>query len=149
MRISRHDLRRRYSNSLVIDAGSQFNLRACSQATSTLLSNTLAFAETCSRVVELAEVIPDFYTYPEMAKRIFFLAKQIRPLLPTMSDSLFTWRGGGWGGGVWPLHYQRFCAHCMQYAFINEVCTSNTLQKHKLILKVFKSQVCLGEMTPL
>jgi hypothetical protein len=25
---------------------------------STLLSNTLAFAETCSRVVELAEVIP-------------------------------------------------------------------------------------------
>ena len=33
MRISRHDLRRRYSNSLVIDAGSQFSLRACSQAT--------------------------------------------------------------------------------------------------------------------
>jgi hypothetical protein len=33
MRISRHDLRRRYSNSLVIDAGSQFTLRACSQAT--------------------------------------------------------------------------------------------------------------------
>ena len=32
MRISRHDLRRRYSNSLVIDAGSQFSLRACSQA---------------------------------------------------------------------------------------------------------------------
>ena len=32
MRISRHDLRRRYSNSLVIDAGSQFTLRACSQA---------------------------------------------------------------------------------------------------------------------
>ena len=32
MRISRHDLRRRYSNSLVIDAGSQFNLKACSQA---------------------------------------------------------------------------------------------------------------------
>jgi hypothetical protein len=33
MRISRHDLRRRYSHSLVIDAGSQFTLRACSQAT--------------------------------------------------------------------------------------------------------------------
>jgi hypothetical protein len=33
MRISRHDLRRRYSNSLVIDAGSQFSLRACSKAT--------------------------------------------------------------------------------------------------------------------
>jgi hypothetical protein len=33
MRISRHDLRRRYSNSLVIDTGSQFSLRACSQAT--------------------------------------------------------------------------------------------------------------------
>jgi hypothetical protein len=33
MRISRHDLRRRYSNSLVIHAGSQFSLRACSQAT--------------------------------------------------------------------------------------------------------------------
>ena len=33
MRISRHDLRRRYSNSLVIDASSQFSLRACSQAT--------------------------------------------------------------------------------------------------------------------
>jgi hypothetical protein len=32
MRISRQDLRRRYSNSLVIDAGSQFSLRACSQA---------------------------------------------------------------------------------------------------------------------
>jgi hypothetical protein len=32
MRISRHDLRRRYSNSLVIDAGSHFTLRACSQA---------------------------------------------------------------------------------------------------------------------
>jgi hypothetical protein len=32
MRISRHDLRRRYSNSLVMDAGSQFSLRACSQA---------------------------------------------------------------------------------------------------------------------
>jgi hypothetical protein len=32
IRISRHDLRRRYSNSLVIDAGSQFSLRACSQA---------------------------------------------------------------------------------------------------------------------
>jgi hypothetical protein len=32
MRISRHDLRRRYSNLLVIDAGSQFSLRACSQA---------------------------------------------------------------------------------------------------------------------
>jgi hypothetical protein len=32
MRISRHDLRRRYSNSLVIDAGSEFTLRACSQA---------------------------------------------------------------------------------------------------------------------
>jgi hypothetical protein len=32
MRISRHDLRRRYSNSFVIDAGSQFGLRACSQA---------------------------------------------------------------------------------------------------------------------
>jgi hypothetical protein len=32
MRILRHDLRRRYSNSLVIDAGSQFSLRACSQA---------------------------------------------------------------------------------------------------------------------
>ena len=32
MRISRRDLRRRYSNSLVIDAGSQFSLRACSQA---------------------------------------------------------------------------------------------------------------------
>jgi hypothetical protein len=31
MRISRHDLRRRYSNSLVIDAGSQFSLRACSR----------------------------------------------------------------------------------------------------------------------
>jgi hypothetical protein len=30
MRISRHDLRRRYSNLLVIDAGSQFSLRACS-----------------------------------------------------------------------------------------------------------------------
>ena len=57
--------------------------------------------------------------------------------------------GGGGGGGVWPLHYQRFCAHCMQYAFINKVCTSNTLQKHKLNSKVFKSQVCLGEMTPL
>jgi hypothetical protein len=28
MRISRHDLRRRYSNSLVIDAGSHFTLRA-------------------------------------------------------------------------------------------------------------------------
>ena len=27
MRISRHDLRRRYSNLLVIDAGSQFSLR--------------------------------------------------------------------------------------------------------------------------
>jgi hypothetical protein len=36
MRISRHDLRRRYSNSLVIDAGSQFSLRACSQATRVL-----------------------------------------------------------------------------------------------------------------
>jgi hypothetical protein len=35
MRISRHDLRRRYPNSLVIDAGSQFSLRACSQASST------------------------------------------------------------------------------------------------------------------
>ena len=33
MRISRHDLRRRYSNSLVIDAGSQFSLRARWQAT--------------------------------------------------------------------------------------------------------------------
>jgi hypothetical protein len=33
MRISRYDLRRRYSNSLVIDAGSRFTLRACSQAT--------------------------------------------------------------------------------------------------------------------
>jgi hypothetical protein len=32
MRISRHDLRRSYSNSLVIDAGSHFTLRACSQA---------------------------------------------------------------------------------------------------------------------
>ena len=32
MRISRHDLRHRYSNSLVIDAGSDFTLRACSQA---------------------------------------------------------------------------------------------------------------------
>jgi hypothetical protein len=32
MRISRHDLWRRYSNSLVIDAGSQFSLRTCSQA---------------------------------------------------------------------------------------------------------------------
>jgi hypothetical protein len=32
LRISRHDLRRRYSNLLVIDAGSQFRLRACSQA---------------------------------------------------------------------------------------------------------------------
>jgi hypothetical protein len=32
MRISRRDLRRRYSNSLVIDAGSHFTLRACSQA---------------------------------------------------------------------------------------------------------------------
>jgi hypothetical protein len=32
MRISRHDLRRRYSNSLVIDAGSHFTLRACLQA---------------------------------------------------------------------------------------------------------------------
>ena len=33
MRISRHDLRRRYSNALVIDVGSHFTLRACSQAT--------------------------------------------------------------------------------------------------------------------
>ena len=33
MRISRHDLRRRYSNSLVIDVGSQFSLRARWQAT--------------------------------------------------------------------------------------------------------------------
>jgi hypothetical protein len=32
MGISRHDLRHRYSNSLVIDAGSHFTLRACSQA---------------------------------------------------------------------------------------------------------------------
>ena len=32
MRISRHHLRRRYSNLLIIDAGSQFSLRACSQA---------------------------------------------------------------------------------------------------------------------
>jgi hypothetical protein len=38
MRISRHDLRRRYSNLLVIDAGSQFSLRACSQATGGLVS---------------------------------------------------------------------------------------------------------------
>jgi hypothetical protein len=37
MRISRHDLRRRYSNLLVIDAGSQFSLRACSQAMGTSL----------------------------------------------------------------------------------------------------------------
>jgi hypothetical protein len=34
MRISRHDLRRRYSNPLVIDAGSHFTLRTCSQAKS-------------------------------------------------------------------------------------------------------------------
>jgi hypothetical protein len=34
IRISRHDLRYRYSNSLVIDAGTQFSLRACSQAKS-------------------------------------------------------------------------------------------------------------------
>jgi hypothetical protein len=40
MRISRHDLRRRYSNSLVIDAGSQFTLRACSQAIYDKHSNT-------------------------------------------------------------------------------------------------------------
>ena len=36
MRISRHDLRCRYSNSLVIDAGSHFTLRACSQANENL-----------------------------------------------------------------------------------------------------------------
>ena len=36
MRISRHDLRRRNSNSLVIDAGSHFTLRACSQANENL-----------------------------------------------------------------------------------------------------------------
>ena len=46
----------------------------------------------------LERIITDLYTYPEMAKRIFFLAKQIRPLLPTMSDLLFAWRGGGGGG---------------------------------------------------
>ena len=45
----------------------------------------------------LERIITDLYTYPEMAKRIFFLAKQIQPLLPTMSDSLFAWRGGGGG----------------------------------------------------
>jgi hypothetical protein len=33
MRISRHDLRRGYANSLVIDAGSHFTLRVCLQAT--------------------------------------------------------------------------------------------------------------------
>ena len=99
----------------------------------------------------LERIITDLYTYPVMAKRIFFLAKQIRRLQPTMSDQIHFSHGGGGGGGggVWPLHYQRFCAHCMQYAFIYEVCTSNTIQKHKLNLKVFKSQVCLGEMTPL
>jgi hypothetical protein len=43
----------------------------------------------------LERIITDLYTYPVMAKRIFFLAKQIRPLQPTMSDSLFTCR--------WPM----------------------------------------------
>ena len=48
MRISRHDLRRRYSNSLVIDAGSQFSLRACSQATQQLNLLTLNVNSTMS-----------------------------------------------------------------------------------------------------
>jgi hypothetical protein len=43
MRILRHDLRRRYSNSLVIDAGSQFSLRACSQATGYKVDVTTAY----------------------------------------------------------------------------------------------------------
>jgi hypothetical protein len=52
MRISRHDLRRRYSNSLVIDAGSQFNLRACSQAMNWLILHTV-YVVTLHRAFEL------------------------------------------------------------------------------------------------
>jgi hypothetical protein len=44
IRISRHDLRRRYSNSLVIDAGSLFTLRACSQA---IIMQTLNWTNQC------------------------------------------------------------------------------------------------------
>jgi hypothetical protein len=46
MRISRHDLRRRYSNSLVINAGSHFTLRACSQATEDSIKAVLQLHKT-------------------------------------------------------------------------------------------------------
>ena len=125
--------------------GKVFALKAISQLLRRWysLSNRKCFSQIIRfrwrQVGRLERIITDLYTYPEMAKRIFFLAKQIRPLLPTMSDSLFAWRGGG-GGGRWSLAFTLSTFLCsLHAAFINEVCTSNTLQKQKLNLKVFKS----------
>ena len=64
MRISRHDLRRRYSNSLVIDAGSQFSLRACSQANSDSncsSQNNIKFLPKYSFLSMLATIIIQAY----------------------------------------------------------------------------------------
>jgi hypothetical protein len=73
MRISRHDLRRRYSNSLVIDAGSQFSLRACSQAMGTLAKGAPDIVSgqiiqpdnpaTDSNKIVLSGIRPDIYYY--------------------------------------------------------------------------------------
>ena len=78
MRISRHDLRRRYSNSLVIDAGSQFSLRACSQAMSVANCSEQSAYQNCNIVGQYCNVARKRTSGLTVSVKFSFAAENIR-----------------------------------------------------------------------